>query len=113
MKRGIVYCCDRREGELVEDGGEYVFRYAPKYLAQPVLASHFGHLAQEGMGVPCSASLSFFSRVAGQRRVKERQCRDLHIDEDDACSRLLATRTYGAVEGGACGGGTHGTHGRS
>lgn len=35
MKRGIVYCCGRRAGELVEDGGEFVFRYAPEYLAQP------------------------------------------------------------------------------
>ena len=35
MKRGIVYCCDRLAGELVEAGGEYVFRYAPEYLAQP------------------------------------------------------------------------------
>ncbi len=35
MKRGIVYCCDRLAGELVEDGGKFVFRYAPEYLAQP------------------------------------------------------------------------------
>lgn len=56
MKRGIVYCCDRRAGELVEDGGEYVFRYAPE--GTTVLAGDFSHLAQKGGGVPGGASLS-------------------------------------------------------
>ncbi len=45
MKRRIVHCCDRRAGELVEDGGTFVFRYAPEYLAQPSWPARGGHTA--------------------------------------------------------------------
>lgn len=69
MKRGIVYCGDRLAGELVEDGGTFVFRYAPEYLAA-VLAGGFGHLAQNGGGVPGGPSLCVLPWLAGRRRAK-------------------------------------------
>ena len=42
---------------------------------------------------------AFFHGLLAEGAQKERQCRELHIDEDDAFSRLLATSAYGAVGG--------------
>ena len=33
MKRGIVYCCGEKAGELVRDDEGYLFRYDPLYFA--------------------------------------------------------------------------------
>ena len=99
MKRGIVYCCDRRAGELVEDGGEFVFRYAPEYLAQPSWPAISATLPKREGPYRAEHLFPFFHGLLAEGAQKERQCRELRIDEDDAFSRLLATSAYGAVGG--------------
>lgn len=99
MKRGIVYCCDRRAGELVEDAGKFVFRYAPEYLAQPSLPAISATLPKTEGEYRSDHLFAFFHGLLAEGAQKERQCRELRIDEDDAFSRLLATSAYGAVGG--------------
>jgi serine/threonine-protein kinase HipA len=99
MKRGIVYCCDRRAGELVEDGGTFVFRYAPEYLAEPSSPAISATLPKRAEEYRAEHLFPFFHGLLAEGAQKERQCRELRIDEDDAFSRLLATSAYGAVGG--------------
>jgi serine/threonine-protein kinase HipA len=99
MKRGIVYCCDRRAGELVEDGGQFVFRYAPEYLAHPSWPAVSATLPKREGEYRAEHLFPFFHGLLAEGAQKERQCRELRIDEDDAFSRLLATSAYGAVGG--------------
>jgi serine/threonine-protein kinase HipA len=99
MKRGIVYCCDRRAGELVEDGGMFVFRYAPEYLAEPSCPAISATLPKTEGEYRADHLFPFFHGLLAEGAQKERQCRELRIDEDDAFSRLLATSAYGAVGG--------------
>ena len=99
MKRGVVYCCDRRAGELVEDGGKYIFRYAPEYLAQPSWPAVSATLPKRVGEYRAEHLFPFFHGLLAEGAQKERQCRELRIDEDDAFSRLLATSAYGAIGG--------------
>lgn len=99
MKKGIVYCCDRLAGELVEDGGGFVFRYAPEYLAQPSWPAISATLPKRAGAYRSEHLFPFFHGLLAEGAQKERQCRELRIDEDDAFSRLLATSAYGAVGG--------------
>lgn len=99
MKRGVVYCCDRRAGELVEDAGEFVFRYAPEYLVQPSWPAVSATLPKRTEEYRAKHLFPFFHGLLAEGAQKERQCRELRIDEDDAFSRLLATSAYGAVGG--------------
>ena len=99
MKRGIVYCCGRRAGELVEDAGEFVFRYAPEYLAHPSWPAVSVTLPKRVEEYRADHLFPFFYGLLAEGAQKERQCRELRIDENDAFSRLLATSAYGAVGG--------------
>ena len=99
MKRGLVYCCDRLAGELVEDGGKFVFRYAPEYLAQPSWSAVSAPFPQRAEEYRAAHLFPIFIGLLADGAQKERQCRELRIDEDDAFSRLLATSAYGAVGG--------------
>ena len=99
MKRGIVYCCDRRAGELVEDGEAFVFRYAPEYLAQPSFPAVSATLPKRAEEYRAEHLFPFFHGLLAEGAQKERQCRELRIDENDTFSRLLATSAYGAVGG--------------
>lgn len=54
MKRGAVYCCDQKAGELIEDGREYVFRYAPGVLPGGVAWCMFF------MKLHCGRELSYY-----------------------------------------------------
>jgi len=97
MNKGTVYYRDIVAGTLTKDADGYTFRYAPTYLAD----SHFPDISAT-LPKSCAEYHSrvlfpFFYGLLAEGRQKERQCRELHIDEHDHFTRLIETSAYGAI----------------
>jgi len=98
MKKGTVYFRDMEAGTLEKtDAGEYVFQYEPTYFANPLCPPVSLTLPKTQREYRANYLFPFFFGLLAEGRQKERQCRELHIDEDDDFTRLLETSAYGAV----------------
>jgi len=98
MKRGVVHCRDRRAGILEkDDDGNYLFRYDPDYFENPTLPAVSATLPKTKSEYRSKCLFPFFAGLLAEGAQKERQCRELHIDERDLFSRLLETSAYGAI----------------
>lgn len=74
--------------------------YAPEYRAHPAFPAISATLPTRAEVYRADHLFPFFQGLLSEDVKKERQCFELHIDEDDAFSRLLDTSAYGAVGGG-------------
>ena len=97
MNKGIVYYRDIVAGTLTRDSDGYTFRYDPMYLAD----SHFPDISAT-LPKSCTEYHStflfpFFYGLLAEGRQKDRQCRELHIDEKDHFTRLIETSACGAI----------------
>ena len=90
---GTVFYRDIVAGTLMRDADDYTFRHAPSYLADS------RHHLDISATLPKSC-LEYRNRVLSpismvcslvERRQKDRQCRELHIDEKDHFTRLRET----------------------
>jgi len=97
MKRGIVYYRDLPAGELVRDDDGYVFRYDAAYLADSSLPAISATLPKTKAEYRSPVLFPFFAGLLAEGAQKERQCRELRIDERDLFTRLLETSAYGAI----------------
>ena len=81
---------------VVDSGGDYILK--------PVPRNTFAELAAD---IPANESLTmdiaskvlfpFFFGLLAEGAQKDRQCRELRIDENDHFTRLLETSAYGAI----------------
>ena len=97
MTKGTVYFRDIVAGVLEKDATGYRFQYDPLYLADqslPAISATFPKTKPEYR----SAHLfPFFYGLLAEGSQKDRQCRELRIDENDHFTRLLETSAYGAI----------------
>jgi len=98
MKKGTVYFREMVAGSLEKtDADEYVFRYDPVYFANPLCPPVSLTLPKTQLEYRSNCLFPFFFGLLAEGPQKERQCRELRIDENDDFTRLLETSAYGAV----------------
>ena len=97
MRKGTVWCCGEKAGELVRDDEGYLFRYDPLYFADSSKPSVAATLPKTRHEYRSKVLFPFFFGLLAEGAQKERQCRELHIDENDHFTRLLETSAYGAI----------------
>ncbi len=97
MRQGTVYYRDIPAGVLVKDDGGYTFRYDHSYFVDPSMPAVSATLPKTQEEYHSRHLFSFFYGLLAEGPQKERQCRELHIDEKDHFTRLLETSAYGAI----------------
>ena len=97
MSTGIVFYRDIPAGTLTKDADGYTFRYAPTYLADSHLPDISATLPKRCAEYQSKVLFPFFYGLLAEGRQKDRQCRELRIDEHDHFTRLLETSAYGAI----------------
>ena len=97
MKKGTVYYRDIKAGEIVQDEDGFLFRYDPLYFADSSKPSVAATLPKTRREYRSKVLFPFFFGLFAEGAQKERQCRELHIDDNDHFTRLLETSAYGAI----------------
>lgn len=97
MKSGKVFFRDALAGTLTKDEQGYVFRYEDAYFANSSLPAVSATLPKTQVEYRSKVLFPFFFGLLAEGVQKERQCRELRIDERDAFTRLLETSSYGAI----------------
>ena len=97
MKVGKVYCCGIFAGTLTQDAEGFAFRYDDAYFRNPSLPSVSATLPKKQVEYRSKVLFPFFYGLLAEGVQKERQCRELKIDERDHFTRLLETSAYGAI----------------
>ncbi len=98
MKSGKVFYRDIFAGTVVhEDDGTYAFRYDDAYFANPAYPDISATLPKTRREYRAPYLFPFFYGLLAEGYQKDRQCRELHIDEKDHFTRLLETSAYGAI----------------
>ena len=97
MKVGKVYCCEAFAGTLTQDSEGFVFRYDDAYFTNSSLPDVSATLPKTQIEYRSTALFPFFFGLLAEGVQKERQCRELKIDERDHFTRLLETSAYGAI----------------
>lgn len=97
MNRGTVYYRDIPAGTLERSAAGYVFRYDDAYRANLSLPDISATLPKTRPEYHSKFLFPFFAGLLAEGAQKERQCRELHIDEKDLFTRLLETSAYGAI----------------
>ena len=97
MKRGIVYYRDITAGELIKDDDGYLFRYDSAYFVDPAMPDVSATLPKSQREYRSKVLFPFFFGLLAEGAQKDRQCRELHIDENDHFTRLIETSAYGAI----------------
>jgi len=97
MRIGTVYYRDIPAGTLIKDAEGYTFRYRHEYLLDPSMPDISATLPKTQQEYCSQFLFPFFFGLLAEGSQKERQCRELHIDENDHFTRLLETSAYGAI----------------
>lgn len=97
MKVGKVYCYEAFAGTLTQDSEGFVFRYDDAYFANSSLPDVSATLPKTQIEYRSKVLFPFFFGLLAEGVQKERQCRELKIDERDHFTRLLETSAYGAI----------------
>ena len=97
MKVGKVYCCDTFAGTLAQDAEGFTFRYDDTYFSNSSLPDISATLPKTQVEHRSKVLFPFFFGLLAEGVQKERQCRELKIDERDHFTRLLETSAYGAI----------------
>ena len=97
MKRGTVYYRNIPAGELVKDDEGYLFRYDPTYYVDASMPDISATLPKTQREYRSKALFPFFFGLLAEGAQKDRQCLELHIDENDHFTRLIETSAYGAI----------------
>ena len=97
MKVGKVHCCGKFAGTLIRDADGFVFRYDDAYFSNSSLPDVSATLPKTQIEYRSKVLFPFFFGLLAEGVQKERQCRELKIDERDHFTRLLETSAYGAI----------------
>ena len=97
VNRGTVYYRDILAGILTRDASGFTFSYDPAYLADSRLPDISATLPKRSEEYHSTFLFPFFYGLRAEGRQKDRQCRELHIDERDHFTRLIETSAYGAI----------------
>ena len=97
MNKGTVYYRDVPAGTLVRDAEGFTFRYDASYLNNSSLPDISATLPKRQEEYRSKVLFPFFYGLLAEGKQKERQCRELRIDENDHFTRLLETSAYGAI----------------
>lgn len=97
MKTATVYYRDIPAGVLAQDDGGYSFRYDPLYFADSAMPAISATLPKTQREFRSPTFFPFFFGLLAEGAQKERQCRELRIDENDHFTRLLETSACGAI----------------
>ena len=97
MKKGLVYYRETLAGELTKDAEGYTFRYDNGYFSNSSLPDISATLPKSQIEYKSKVLFPFFFGLLAEGVQKERQCRELRIDERDHFSRLLETGDCGAI----------------
>ena len=97
MKVGKVYCCDTFAGTLAQDAEGFTFRYDDSYFSNSSLPDVSATLPKTNIEYRSKVLFPFFFGLLAEGVQKERQCRELKIDERDHFTRLMETSAYGAI----------------
>ena len=97
MNKGTVYYRDVPAGTLVRDAEGFIFRYDASYLDNSSLPDISVTLPKRKEEYRSKVLFPFFYGLLAEGKQKERQCRELRIDENDHFTRLLETSAYGAI----------------
>jgi len=97
MKRGKVYYRNVLAGTLDKDASGYTFTYDDAYFRDAALPDISATLSKKQASYRSKCLFPFFAGLLAEGVQKERQCRELHIDERDLFTRLLETSAYGAI----------------
>jgi serine/threonine-protein kinase HipA len=97
MNKGTVYYRDVPAGTLVRDAEGFIFRYDASYLDNSSLPDISATLPKRQEEYRSKVLFPFFYGLLAEGKQKERQCRELRIDENDHFTRLLETSAYGAI----------------
>ena len=97
VNQGTVYYRDIPAGVLTRDASGFTFRYDAAYLADSRLPDISATLPKRSEEYHSSFLFPFFYGLLAEGRQKDRQCRELHIDERDHFTRLIETSAYGAI----------------
>lgn len=100
MQEGIVYRNQIQVGRISKENNIYNFLYDSAYLkyvdAMPISVN----FPLQDDEFESDTLFSFFANMLAEGNIKEIQCRDLKIDEDDHFTRLLKTtfeNTIGSI----------------
>ena len=97
MRKGRVYYRETLAGELTKDAEGYTFRYDDGYFANSSLPDISATLPKTRIEYKSKVLFPFFFGLLAEGVQKERQCRELRIDEHDYFTRLLETSACGAI----------------
>ena len=97
MKSGTVYYRDIPAGVLSRDADGYLFRYDPMYYVDPSMPDISATLPKTQREYRSKVLFPFFFGLLAEGVQKDRQCRELRIDENDHFTRLIETSAYGAI----------------
>ena len=97
MKVGKVYCGDAFAGMLTQDSEGFTFRYDDAYFTNSSQPDISATLPKTQVEYRSKVLFPFFFGLLAEGVQKERQCRELKIDERDHFTRLLETSAYGAI----------------
>ncbi len=97
MKRATVYYRDCPAGVLTKDATGFVFQYDPAYVNDARMPSVSATLPKTDEAYRSKTLFPFFFGLLAEGTQKERQCRELRIDENDSFTRLVETSAYGAI----------------
>lgn len=97
MDKGTVYYCDIVAGTLERDSDGFVFRYDERYFIDPSMPPISVTLDKTCREYRSPVLFPFFFGLLAEGPQKERQCRELRIDEKDHFTRLLLTSRFGAI----------------
>ena len=96
-KSGKVYYRDQLAGTLTKDADGYLFRYDEAYFVNPECPDISATLPKSKREYRSKVLFPFFFGLLAEGVQKERQCRELRIDERDVFTRLLETSAFGAI----------------
>ena len=97
VNQGTVYYRDIPAGVLTRNAGGFTFRYDAAYLADSRMPDISATLPKRSEEYHSPFLFPFFYGLLAEGRQKDRQCRELHIDERDHFTRLIETSAYGAI----------------
>ena len=97
MRFGVVYDREEPVGILAQGRRDYRFRYIPSYLRKKDALPVSLTLRKSGKTFKSPQLFSFFYGLLAEGVQKERQCRELKLDEKDFLGRLILTSKYDCI----------------
>ncbi len=100
MRKGVVYCKNRRAGILTEAENGYTFTYDVDYMSDPTTSHVSLSLPKSQREYHSKVLFPFFFGLLTEGDNARMQCRVLHLDLKDYMGRLLTCAgedTIGAV----------------